>query len=72
MKTISTERPNLRATLLLCCLAQFMVILDVSVVNVAPSLDPRLAAVLRAGPAVGRQRLHGHVRRLPAARRPRR
>ncbi|MDQ6744722.1 MAG: MFS transporter, partial [Actinomycetota bacterium] len=27
--------PRLRATLLLCCLAQFMVILDVSVVNVA-------------------------------------
>jgi EmrB/QacA subfamily drug resistance transporter len=39
MRTISTERPNLRATLLLCCLAQFMVILDVSVVNVAlPSI----------------------------------
>ncbi len=29
------ERPHLRATLLLSCLAQFMVILDVSVVNVA-------------------------------------
>src|SRR5258708_18529855 len=28
-------RPHLRATLLLACLAQFMVILDVSVVNVA-------------------------------------
>src|SRR5438105_13037946 len=36
--TTSTEtrdRPHLRATLLLSCLAQFMVILDVSVVNVA-------------------------------------
>src|SRR3977135_4034694 len=34
-----TERPHLRATLLLSCLAQFMVILDVSVVNVAlPSI----------------------------------
>ena len=33
------ESPHLRATLLLCCLAQFMVILDVSVVNVAlPSI----------------------------------
>jgi EmrB/QacA subfamily drug resistance transporter len=31
----STERPHLTATLLLACLAQFMVILDVSVVNVA-------------------------------------
>src|SRR5947199_9782473 len=29
------QRPHLRATLLLACLAQFMVILDVSVVNVA-------------------------------------
>jgi EmrB/QacA subfamily drug resistance transporter len=33
------QRPHLTATLLLCCLAQFMVILDVSVVNVAlPSI----------------------------------
>jgi EmrB/QacA subfamily drug resistance transporter len=31
----TTPRPHLRATLLLACLAQFMVILDVSVVNVA-------------------------------------
>jgi MFS family permease len=30
-----TERPHLRATLIVACLAQFMVILDVSVVNVA-------------------------------------
>jgi len=33
--TESNPRPHLRATLLLGCLAQFMVILDVSVVNVA-------------------------------------
>jgi EmrB/QacA subfamily drug resistance transporter len=33
--TESPARPHLRATLLLSCLAQFMVILDVSVVNVA-------------------------------------
>src|SRR5438270_3545729 len=33
------HRPHLTATLALCCLAQFMVILDVSVVNVAlPSI----------------------------------
>src|ERR1700748_885298 len=32
---MSNEHPHLRATLLLACLAQFMVILDVSVVNVA-------------------------------------
>jgi EmrB/QacA subfamily drug resistance transporter len=37
--TATTERPHLRATLILCCLTQFMVILDVSVVNVAlPSI----------------------------------
>jgi len=33
--TVAPNRPHLRATLLLSCLAQFMVILDVSVVNVA-------------------------------------
>ncbi|MGZ4169083.1 MAG: MFS transporter [Solirubrobacteraceae bacterium] len=33
--TQSPQAPHLRATLLLACLAQFMVILDVSVVNVA-------------------------------------
>ena len=33
--THSKQRPHLRATLILSCLAQFMVILDVSVVNVA-------------------------------------
>jgi EmrB/QacA subfamily drug resistance transporter len=39
MKPTSAEHPHLRATLLLCCLAQFMVVLDVSVVNVAlPSI----------------------------------
>ena len=32
---LSDNKPHLRATLLLACLAQFMVILDVSVVNVA-------------------------------------
>jgi EmrB/QacA subfamily drug resistance transporter len=44
MNTTSTsEHPHLRATLLLCCLAQFMVILDVSVVNVAlPSIRSAL------------------------------
>jgi EmrB/QacA subfamily drug resistance transporter len=41
--TPNTEHPHLRATLLLCCLAQFMVILDVSVVNVAlPSIRSSL------------------------------
>jgi EmrB/QacA subfamily drug resistance transporter len=41
--TPTTEHTHLRATLLLCCLAQFMVILDVSVVNVAlPSIRSSL------------------------------
>jgi EmrB/QacA subfamily drug resistance transporter len=44
MKTENTSsHPDLRATLLLACLAQFMVILDVSVVNVAlPSIRSAL------------------------------
>src|ERR1700742_1227129 len=41
--TQSLTRPHLRATLLLACLAQFMVILDISVVNVAlPSIGTGL------------------------------
>src|ERR1700758_2201994 len=41
--TRTTHRPHLRATLILACLAQFMVILDVSVVNVAlPSIHRAL------------------------------
>ena len=52
--------------------AQFMVILDVSIVNVAlPSIRER-PRLLGHRPAVGRQRLHADLRRLPAARRPRR
>ena len=39
----SAPRPHLRATLILACLAQFMVVLDVSVVNVAlPSIRDHL------------------------------
>ena len=42
----------------LCCLAQFMVILDVAIVNVAlPSIREDLDFIAD-GPAVGRQRLH--------------
>ena len=58
--------------LVIVCLAQFMVILDATVVNVAlPSIQQR-PRLLRRRPAVGGQRLHAGVRRLPAARRPRR
>ncbi len=43
MDSQPATRPHLRATLLLACLAQFMVILDVSVVNVAlPSIHGAL------------------------------
>jgi len=42
-QTAEEKRPNLRATMILACLAQFMVILDVSVVNVAlPSIRTAL------------------------------
>jgi EmrB/QacA subfamily drug resistance transporter len=41
--TSAPHRPHLRATLVLACLAQFMVVLDVSVVNVAlPSIRDHL------------------------------
>jgi EmrB/QacA subfamily drug resistance transporter len=45
--TSRPQRPHLRATLALACLAQFMVILDVSVVNVAlPSIHRALGFTL--------------------------
>jgi EmrB/QacA subfamily drug resistance transporter len=43
MPESAKKNPHLTATLILCCLAQFMVILDVSVVNVAlPSIHKAL------------------------------
>jgi MFS family permease len=51
-------------------MAQFMVILDVSIVNVALPADPRGPGLRRRRPAVGRQRLHARLRRLPAPGRP--
>jgi EmrB/QacA subfamily drug resistance transporter len=43
MPETAKKNPHLTATLILCCLAQFMVILDVSVVNVAlPSIHRAL------------------------------
>ena len=56
--------------LALLAAAQFVVVLDASIVNVAlPSIGtrPRLRP---ERPVVGRERLHADVRRLPAARRP--
>ena len=50
-------------------IAQFMVVLDVTIVNVAlPAIQTDLG-FSRRGPAVGRQRLHARVRRPAAARR---
>ena len=58
--------------LVLVCVAQFMVVLDATIVNVAlPSIQVSLD-FSRAEPAVGRQRLHARLRRLPPARRARR
>ena len=68
-KTAKCRNPT--ALLVVVCLAQFMVILDVSIVNVALPSIQRRAAASRPRPAVGRQRLHAHLRRLPDARRPR-
>ena len=48
------------------CLAQFMVVLDATIVNVAlPSIQTD-ARPQRGEPAVDRQRLHARLRRLPA------
>ena len=58
--------------LVLICVAQFMVVLDATIVNVAlPSIQKDLQP-LRGEPAVDRERVHARVRRFPAARRPRR
>ena len=57
------------ATLAVLALAQFMVILDVTIVNVAlPDIQCDLR-LLHRRPAMGDQRLHAALRRLPAARR---
>ena len=58
--------------LILLCATQFMVVLDVSIVNVALPVDPEVAALLGVEPAVGHERLRADLRRVPDARRPRR
>ena len=81
MSSVASERPdefveppasgetNRWLVLVIVCLAQFMVILDATVVNVAlPSIQADLG-FSRREPAVGDQQLHARVRRLPAARR---
>ena len=54
------------------CAAFFMTVLDVSIVNVALPSIGRVARLLAREPPVGDHRVRDHVRRLPAARRPRR
>ena len=84
MSTVADERPddfveppasgetNRWLVLVIVCLAQFMVMLDATVVNVAlPSIQADLG-FSRREPAVGDQQLHARLRRLPAARRARR
>ena len=69
--TAQTPDPRRWAALAVLAVAQFMVVLDASIVNVAlPSIQSDLG-FSRGEPAVGRQRLHARVRRLPAARRAR-
>ena len=70
--TCTALRDPLRwKALAVVCAAFFMTVLDVSIVNVAlPSIGRGLHFSQRQ-PAVGDHRLRDHVRRLPAARRPR-
>ena len=56
--------------LLLLAMTQFVIVIDASIVNVALPSIGRAPALLARRPLLGRQRLHAHLRRLPAARRP--
>ena len=71
--TTAVPDPRRWKALALVCAAFFMTVLDVSIVNVAlPSIGRRRSTSRATEPAVGDHRLRDHVRRLPAARRPRR
>ena len=63
--------PRRWKALAVVCAAFFMTVLDVSIVNVALPSIGRVAPLLAGQPPVGDHRLRDHVRRLPAARRPR-
>ena len=66
----SPRRPGV--VLAVACAAQFICVLDASIVNVAlPPMQESLG-LSADRPAVGGQQLHAHLRRLPAARRTRR
>ena len=71
IETVKRHAPDW-LILSIACIAQFMVVLDVSIVNVAL---PRMGHDLHFSyleRAVGRQRVRPHVRGLPPARRTRR
>ena len=56
--------------LALLCVAQFVVVLDASIVNVAlPTIGDR-PRLLAGQPLLGGERVRAHLRRLPPARRP--
>ena len=56
--------------LLVLCLGDLMIVLDVTIVGVALAVDPGGSRLQRDVARVGGQRIPAHVRRLPAARRP--
>ena len=60
------------SVLVLVCMAQFMVVLDATVVNVALPSIQQGPGHLRRRPAVDRHRLRADLRRVPAPRRARR
>ena len=60
---------NRWAALVLIVSAQFMVVLDMSIVNVALASIKSSLALFAGQPPVGDHRLRDHLRRLPAARR---
>ena len=73
-RSASTDRFTRRAwgTLLVLCGALFLDALDVSMIGVALPVDPDRPRHVDELAAVGRERVRARLRRLPAARRPRR
>src|SRR5947207_952899 len=73
MSSPATPNPRRWWALALLSVAQFLVILDTSIVGVALAEDRRGARLLELEPAVGLQRLCDRLRRAaPAGRPPRR
>ena len=59
---------NLTLALIVICTAQLMVVLDATIVNIALPEHPGGPRLHAGQPAVGADRLHAGLRRLPAAR----